>query len=169
MKKIAALLLCNLIVFAADAPRRAPGFCLIDTKGQWQDLADYHGKPVVVEFMQTTCPHCIAFAGVLSSLSLKYGDRVAILSVALPPDTPQTMLKFADSRKLSYPLLLDQGQVAVSYVRTGTIEFPNIYLIDANGMIRNHWENNVLNKDVFEGNGLSREIDKLLVGAPARK
>jgi peroxiredoxin len=169
MKKIAAILLCSAVVFAADAPRRAPGFCLIDTTGQWQDLADFRGKPVVLEFMQTTCPHCTAFSAVLNNLSLKYGDRIAILSVALPPDTPATMSKFAEAHKLNYRLLMDQGQVAVSYVRAGTIEFPNLYLIDANGTIRNHWENNVLNKDVFEGNGLAREIDKLFAGAPARK
>ncbi len=173
MKKIAAILLCAAVVFAAsvfaaDPPRRAPGFCLIDTKGQWQDLADYRGKPVILEFMQTTCPHCIAFSSVLNSISLKYGDRVAILSVALPPDTPQTMLKFAESHRLSFPLLLDQGQAAVSYVRAPSIDFPNVYLIDGAGMIRNHWAYNVLAKDIFEGNGLSKEIDKLFAGAPAR-
>ena len=169
MKKIVAILLCTAAVFAADGPRRAPGFCLIDTKGQWQDLADYRGKSVLLEFMQTTCPHCSAFTSVLGDLSRKYGDRLAILSVALPPDTPQTMMKFAESHKLAYPLLLDQGQVAVSYVRAPTIEFPNLYLFDAGGMIRNHWEYSVLAKDIFEGNGLSREVDRLLAGAPTKK
>jgi hypothetical protein len=47
-----------------------------------------------------------------------------------------------------------------------------VYLIDGNGMIRNSWSNNVLTKDIFEGNGLAREIDKLLAGtaaAPGKK
>jgi peroxiredoxin len=169
MKRILAILLATAAVFAADAPRRAPGFCLIDSTGQWQDLADYRGKPVLIEFMQTTCPHCVTLSGVLNGLKGKYGDRLAILSVALPPDTPQTMMKFASTHKLPYPLLLDQGQAAVSYVRAPSIEFPNLFLIDANGMIRNHWEYSVLSKDIFEGNGLSREVDKLLAGAPAKK
>jgi hypothetical protein len=42
-----------------------------------------------------------------------------------------------------------------------------VYLVDGNGMIRNFWVNSVLTKDIFEGNGLGREIDKLLAGAPA--
>ena len=34
-------------------------------------------------------------------------------------------------------------------------------------MIRNSWVNSPLTKDIFEGAGLSREIDKLLAAAPA--
>ena len=168
MKKIALALLCSLALFAADAVRRAPGFCLIDTNGQWQDLADYRGKIVVVEFMQTTCPHCASFVPVLADLRQKYGDRVAVLSIALPPDTPQAMHQFALGHKLSYPLLFDQGQVAASYVRAGSINFPSVYLIDANGMIREHWEYSPMTTEVFEGGGLARAIDKLMgIAAPA--
>ncbi|MCX6628993.1 MAG: TlpA disulfide reductase family protein [Candidatus Solibacter sp.] len=167
MKKIVATLLCGVALFAANPLRRAPGFCLIDTSGQWQDLADYRGKIVVLEFMATTCPHCAAFSAVLNSLKLKYADKLAILAIANPPDNPQTMMQFANGHKLTYPLLYDQGQVAVSYVRSSGIDLPAVYLIDAGGLIRNQWQYGVLTKDVFEGNGLSREIDKMLAGAPA--
>ena len=168
MKKILALLLCGVALFAAGALRRAPGFCLIDTSGQWQDLADYRGKIVLVEFMQTTCPHCAAFSTVLNGLKQKYGDKLAVLAIANPPvDNPQTMAQFAAGHKLTYPLLLDQGQVAYSYVRVPSLDLPTVYLVDGNGMIRNFWVNSVLTKDIFEGNGLGREIDKLLAGAPA--
>ena len=169
MKKIVAILLFGAALFAAGPLRRAPGFCLIDTSGQWQDLADYRGKIVLVEFMQTNCPHCAAFSTVLNGLKLKYGDKLAILAIANPPDNPQTMMQFVKDHKLTYPLLLDQGQAAYSYVRTPSIELPTVYLVDANGMIRNSWVDGVMTKDIFEGSGLAREIDKLLAGAPAKK
>jgi peroxiredoxin len=169
MKTIVATLLCGAALFAAGPLRRAPGFCLIDASGQWQDLADYRGKIVLVEFMKTGCPHCGAFSTVLNGLKLKYGDKLAILAIANPPDTPQTMTQFVKDHKLTYPLLLDQGQAAYSYVRAPSFELPTVYLVDANGMIRNSWVDGVLTKDIFEGNGLSREIDKLLAGAPAKK
>jgi peroxiredoxin len=149
--------------------RRAPGFCLIDSSGQWQDLADYRGKVVLVEFMQTTCPHCAAFSTVLNGLKLKYGEKLAVLAIANPPDSPQTMTQFVNGHKLAYPLLLDQGQAAASYVRSPSVDLPALYLIDGNGMIRNSWQYNVLTKDTFEGTGLTREIDKLLAAAPAGK
>jgi peroxiredoxin len=171
MKKIVATLLCwgalFATLFAAGPLRRAPGFCLIDSSGQWQDLADYRGKIVLVEFMQTNCPHCAAFSTVLNGLKLKYADKLTILAIGNPPDNPQTMMQFVSGHKLTYPLLLDQGQVAVSYVRSSGMDLPAVYLIDASGMIRNSWQNGVLTKDIFEGNGLAGEIDKLLAGAPA--
>ena len=167
MKKIVAALFCGIVLFAAGPLRRAPGFCLIDTSGQWQDLADYRGKIVLLEFMQTTCPHCAAFSTVLNGLKLKYADKLAILAIANPPvDTVQTMMQFVKDHKLVYPLLLDQGQVAYSYVRSPSVDLPTVYLIDGSGMIRNSWQNGPLTKDIFEGAGLAREIDKLLTGAP---
>jgi len=170
IKKIIALSLLGAALFAAGGPRRAPGFCLIDSNGQWQDLADYRGKVVIVEFMQTTCPHCAPFSTVLNGLKQKYGDKLAILAIANPPvDTPQTMMKFSQDHKLTYPLLFDQGQVAYAYVRNPSFELPMLYLVDGNGMIRNSWQSTVLTKDIFEGTGLAREIDKLLAPAPARK
>src|SRR5437762_10126895 len=104
MKRIAATLLCvvalyaamHAALYAADPLRRAPGFCLIDTTGNWQDLADYRDKVVLVEIMQTNCPHCAAFSTVLNGLKMKYGNRLAILAIANPPDTPQTMLQFVN-------------------------------------------------------------------------
>jgi peroxiredoxin len=167
MKTIIATLLCGVALLAAGPLRRAPGFCLIDTNGEWRDLADYRGKVVLVEFMQTNCPHCVTFSTVLNGLRMKYADKLAILAVADPPDNPQTMLQFVKGHKLTYPLLLDQGQVAASYVRSPSVDLPMVYLIDANGMIRNSWQNGVLTKNIFEGPGLAREIDKLLSGAPA--
>jgi peroxiredoxin len=77
------------------------------------------------------------------------------------------MSQFVKEHKLAYPLLLDQGQVAYAYVRSPSFDLPGVFLVDTNGMIRNSWQNSVLTKDIFEGNGLSREIDKLLAGAPA--
>ena len=178
MNKIASTLLCAAVLcaalFAAGPLRRAPGFCLIDTTGEWRDLADYRGKIVVVEFMQTTCPHCATFGTVLNGLKAKYADKLTILAIANPPvDNPQTMGQFVKDHKLAYPLLFDQGQVAVSYVRASGIDLPAVYLIDGNGMIRNSWQNSALTKDIFEGNGLAREIDKVLAEAhppaPAKK
>ena len=167
MRKFAALLLCSFAVLAADAPRRAPGFCLMDQRQQWQDLADYRGKVVIVEFMQSTCPHCAALVTVLEDLSKKYAGRLQVISIAVAPDPPQQVVQFAVGHKLTYPLLYDGGQVAASYTRTGGINFPAVYVVDREGMMRDHWEYGPLTKDVFEGGGLGRAVERLMVGAPA--
>ena len=168
MKKAIPILLCAATLVTAQlATRRAPGFCLSDTTGQWRDLADYRGKVVIVEFMQTTCAHCATFTPVLVDLAKKYGDKLQVLSIALSPDSPQTMMQFVKGHNLTWPLLLDQGQVAASYVRKGGIEFPTVYLVDRNGMIANSWEYGGLTKDVFEGPRLAHEVEKLMTSASA--
>jgi thiol-disulfide isomerase/thioredoxin len=171
MRKTLVTLFCAAALFAVDAPRRAPGFCLIDSTGQWRDLADYRGKAVLLEFMQTTCPHCAAFAPKLKEFQQKYGARLQILAVALPPDNPNAIMQYVKGQAITYPVLFDMGQVAGSYVRVPTLEFPTIYLIDANGMIHSHYEYSALSHDIFEANGLLPDLDRLVgaAAAPAAK
>jgi len=168
MKKALCLFLLALTLFAAGPLRRAPGFCLIDTAGQWQDLADYRGKVVLVEFMQTTCPHCAAFADVLNRVQAKYGDKIQILAIANPPDNPQTVAKFVQGHGVRYPVLFDSGQAAYSYMKKMKFELPQLFLVDQKGIIFNHYEFSALTKEIFEGNGLFGEIDRLLAPAPAK-
>jgi len=161
MRKTLVTLLCTAALFAADAPRRAPGFCLIDSTGQWRDLYDYRGKAVLLEFMQTTCGHCAAFAPKLKEIQQKYGAVLQIIAIAVPQDNPNTIMQYVNGHGVTYPVLFDMGQVAGSYVRVPSLEFPTIYLIDANGMIRGHYEYNAFTHDIFEGNALFPELDKL--------
>ena len=93
--------------------------------------------------------------------------KVAGVGAPPPSHTPAMMMQYVAGHKLTYPLLMDQGQVAASYVRAPSLEFPTIYLIDAKGMIRSHYEYGPIAKDIFEGTGLAREIDRMLAPAPA--
>ncbi|MBZ5723936.1 MAG: TlpA family protein disulfide reductase [Acidobacteriia bacterium] len=171
MRTILTILLCSAALFAADPIRRAPGFSLMDSNGQLHDLADYRGKVVVLEFMQTTCPHCAAFAPILQQVQQKYGDKIAIIAVTDPPDNLSTLSAYVAGHKVTYPVVLDCGQAAYSYVRSRTLNFPHVYLIDGAGMIRNDYEYGPLTRDIFEGKALFLEIDRLLGGAatPAKR
>jgi peroxiredoxin len=158
----AATLICAATVSAADYSRRAPGFSLPDSKTQLHDLADYRGKVVILEFMQTTCPHCNAFASVLAQVQQRYGDRVAILSIVNPPDDQNKVAPYIAAHKITYPILFDCGQVAFSYLRSGSFDIPHVYLIDANGGIREDFGYSDATKDVFEGKGIFSHLDALL-------
>ena len=165
MRTILALLLCSAAAVAADAPRRAPGFALVDLHGKFHDLADYRGKVVVLEFMRTACPHCATFADTLAQVEKKYGDKIAILAVGNVPltDTMQTLAQFAAGHKIGYPVLMDQGQMMFSYILSPEhAELPRVYVIDANGFIKADYVYDITTRDVFEGNGLFREIDRVL-------
>ena len=170
MRIILAVLLCTgALLAAADNPgRRAPGFALPDSKMQVFDLADYRGKIVLLEFMQTVCAHCAPFADVLERVQQKYGDKVAILAVANSRgDNDKTVAQFISGHGITYPVLFDTGQMAYSYLRSLNFDTPHVFLIDAGGTIRNDWEYGLVTRDIFEGNGLMSEIDSLLAGKAA--
>ncbi len=169
MRKIISILLCAAALLAAQG-RRAPGFCLSDSTGQWHDLADYRGKFVILEFMQTTCPHCALFANILKEAQQKYGEKIAVIAMVTAPDNPTTMIQYVNGHHVTYPVLFDQGQAMASYVRKNSLDFPAIYLIDANGMIKGEYEYSEITKSIFEGKGLFTELDRLVGGSsPAKK
>jgi peroxiredoxin len=147
---------------AADASRRAPGFSLPDSKTRQYDLADFRGRPVILEFMQTTCPHCSAFASVLAQVQQKYGDRVAILAIVNPPDDQGKVAGYIAAHQITYPILFDCGQVAYSYLRTPSFDIPHVYLIDASGGIREDFGYSDSTKDIFEGKGIFPHLDVML-------
>src|SRR3954447_26330825 len=170
MRSILATLSCATALFtaglfAAEPGQRAPGFALMDSKGDIVDLADFRGKPVIVEFMQTTCPHCAKFADVLDTVQKRFGDKIGIVSIANPPDSPTTVGKFIAGHNITYPILFDAGQAAYSYVRSMKFDLPQVYLVDANGIIFNRYGYSALTKDVFEGDGLLNEIDRLFTSS----
>ena len=170
MRTILAVLLCTAALFAAgeNSGRRAPGFALPDSKMQVFDLADYRGKIVLLELMQTTCPHCVRFADVLDRVQKKYGDKVAILAVVNSRgDDQNTVAQYISGHGITYPILFDAGQMAYSYLLSMKFDTPHVFLIDAGGTIKNDWGYSLLTRDIFEGDGLMSEIDSLLAGKAA--
>ena len=170
MRTVPTVLLCTAALFAAgdNSGRRAPGFALPDAKMQVYDLADYRGKIVLLELMQTTCGHCAAFADVLERVQQKYGDKVAILAVVNSRgDDQNAVAQYIAGHRITYPVLFDAGQMAYSYVRSMSFDTPHVFLIDARGTIENDWGYSLITHDIFEGNGLMSEIDSLLAGQAA--
>ena len=144
--------------------RRAPGFSLSDYETVPHDIADLRGKLVLVEFMQTDCPQCQKFAGILEEIRNKYGDRVAILSIVNPPTNVDMVKEFAKAHNLSYPILFDCGQVAASYFKASpqnpSFHIPHVFLVDADGIIFKDFGFNLKNKEIFEGKQLFDEVER---------
>ncbi|MCS6952399.1 MAG: TlpA disulfide reductase family protein [Bryobacterales bacterium] len=166
---MAALVLsCGDPLFGAGklSGRRAPGFSLPDSNFRQYDLQDYRGKVVVLEIMQTNCPHCRDFAKVLEKVKQRYGDRVAVLAIVNPPDTQATVARYVAETGSTIPILFDCGQVAASYLKATpanpSFDVPHVFLIDQDGMIRNDFGYGPATKAIFEGTALFGEIDRLL-------
>lgn len=157
-----------LLATAQEASRRAPGFALPDPEYKhFYDLQDYRGKVVLIDIMSTTCPHCMLTSTTLEQVKKKYGDKVGILSVVLPPDNQSTVANYIAKNRITTPIVCDMGQMTISYVqaRPGQaphLDVPRLFLIDKNGMIRGDYSYTDATHEVFEGPKLFPEIDKLL-------
>jgi peroxiredoxin len=169
MRNVVLTLLSAACLFASGelSGRRAPGFSLPNADySQFYDLQDYRGKVVIIDIMATTCPHCNLLATTLEKVKEKFGDKIQILSVVLPPDNQDTIRKFVSTNKITVPIVCDQGQMTISYFNArpdqAKISVPHLFLIDKQGMIRNDWAYEESTREVFEGPDLISEIEKLL-------
>lgn len=173
--RIFLVVIASLVALAAPSAagslsgRRAPGFSLPDSKMRQHDLQDYRGKLVLIEIMQTTCPHCRTFAGILEQVNAKYAGRVAILTVVVPPDTVDTVQAFIGQYKITTPVMFDCGQMSASYMMVtperSQVSFPHLFLIDRKGMIVDDYGYAAETKEIFEGKGLFAILDRLLGAA----
>ncbi len=126
---------------AVGAP--APSFTLTDTKGATHALADFAGKPVVLEWTNPECPFVKKHYGAknMQALQAKYVAQGAVwLSVCssapgkqghYPADEWNRIL--AEQGSAATALLLDpDGQVGLAY---GAKTTPHLFVIDAAGTL----------------------------------
>lgn len=161
------LLTCAAALMAGDlSGRRAPGFSLVDSEFVQHDVQDYRGKILLLDIMQTSCPHCGAFSNILQEVATRYAGKVTVLAVVNPPDNTATVKNYIAQHKLTYPLLFDCGQVAASYMMAtpqhSNFSVPHLFIIDAQGMIKNDYGYGPFTQGIFEGRDLFTEVDRLL-------
>lgn len=175
MRLFPFLLAAATVLSAANehAGRRAPGFSLPDHVMKQFDLYDFRGKPVVLELMQTRCPHCLELGAVLEKINSKYGAQIQILSIVLPPDQLKDVEEYISSRKVTTPVLFDCGQVTASYLKitpkNPKVSFPHLFLIDKDGVIRHDLDGGAdADRALMTLPLLSSQLDKLLGGSPAK-
>lgn len=112
---------------------QAPPFDLVNLDGQPVSLADYAGRPLILNFWQTTCEPCKrempAFAEFLEDQ-----DEVALLAISIEETTQQVRAFFAGLDMPPVPVALDvEGRARRAY---GIAGLPTTYIIDAEGIVR---------------------------------
>ena len=170
MRRLSCSVLLSAVLLSASGElsnRRAPSFALPSPDySHFYDSQDYRGKVLLLDIMTTTCPHCQLLSTTLEKVAEKYKDKVAILTVVLPPDNQNTIQQYRNVNHVTVPIACDQGQMTISYLNAKpgqrTIDVPHLFLIDKQGTIRNDFAYSDKEKSVFEGPGLFPEIDKLL-------
>jgi len=114
-------------LFAATLP---------DEKGKPQNLAQYAGKTVVLNFWATWCEPCREEMPELSQLHEEYKNKnLVVLGVAI--DDVATISEFLKETKVSYPLFAAemQGMEIASNLGNSKGVLPYTVIIKANGSV----------------------------------
>lgn len=112
----------------------APAFALREVgTNNTIDIAQYRGKPLVINFWATWCGPCWEEHPVLVANAKMLQPNVQFLGVVFQ-DKEDKILGFLQQRGTAYPTVVDdRGKTAIAY---GVGGVPETYFLDANGVIR---------------------------------
>ena len=107
---------------------------LPDSNGTMHRLAEYRGRPLVLNFWATWCEPCRRELPLLQALHQERGDSVRIVGVAV--DFQKDVLPYAKAKGITYPQLMGEkdGLAAVNAFGMDTA-FPFTVFADSQGNI----------------------------------
>lgn len=101
--------------------------------GQTLTLSDLRGRVIVLEFIETWCPHCQRMAPIMERLYQKYSDQVVFVSVAGSDLEPGNIASFIGAYKSSLTYVHDSsGAVFDLY---GVESVPTFFIISSGGKV----------------------------------
>ncbi len=110
----------------------APSWSLTTPQGDQVALADFQGRPLLLNFWAVWCPPCRAEMPLLAQAASQY-PNLAVLAVDVG-DSAADVTAFLQSQGLTLPVALDEnGQVANRYHVQG---LPTSFFLDAQGIVR---------------------------------
>lgn len=109
---------------------------LSDPAGQAQQLKQWQGRPLLVNFWATWCPPCVQEMPELSNLQVQRRGSLQIIGIGI--DSPSNIREFSQRLAVSYPIVvggLDATDIA-RQLGNQAGGLPFTVLIDATGQVR---------------------------------
>jgi peroxiredoxin len=130
----------SLAPAGAPIPRKAPEFTIVDVNGKQTLLSSLKGKVVVMEILDTTCPHCQHASLMLTALHQQLGPRgFQPIGIAAYNNARQQVLGFIQQFSPSYPIGVSTNETVINFLGFSLMDrvmVPQIAVIDRKGVIR---------------------------------
>jgi peroxiredoxin len=117
--------------------KKAPNFTLTNLDGKKVSLADYKGRPVLINFWATWCGPCKVEMPWFEQLRNQYASQgFEILGLADDADAGKDAIsKVAQKSGVTYPILLTDADGKVQESYGGLDVLPMSFYVDRNGVI----------------------------------
>ncbi|NQT60312.1 MAG: TlpA family protein disulfide reductase [Bacteroidetes bacterium] len=116
-----------------DGTLASINFELENIDGVKENLSDYHGKVVFLNFWATWCGPCRIEMPSMQKLYDEFrNDGLEVVAVNLG-ERQKTVVKFLEKNNLTFPVLLDETNMVASIY--GARSIPTTYILDRNGNI----------------------------------
>ncbi len=123
---------------AGDYPSSEAVFAAVfdDLDGKPVALADFKGKPLVLNFWATWCPPCRKEIPDLVEIHDRYGGRGVIL-IGLAVEEKTRIPEFVQANKVNYPILVgkDKGIELLQALGNRSAGLPYTLVIDRQGKV----------------------------------
>jgi peroxiredoxin len=111
------------------------GFTLKDLRGADVRLADFKGRPIVLNFWATWCGPCRAEIPALNEMVDRYKtDKLAVFGISVD-DAPADLQQFMAQNPMNYPVLLGRDQDKLLEAYDAVMYVPITWLIRPDGTV----------------------------------
>jgi peroxiredoxin len=111
------------------------GFTLKDMHGAEVRLADFRGRPIVLNFWATWCGPCRAEIPALNAMADRYkAEKLAVFGISVD-DQPADLRQFTTQTAMNYPVLVGLGQDKLRETYDAVMYVPITWLIRPDGTI----------------------------------
>lgn len=132
---------------AMGVGEKAYNFELEDIEGEHVKLSDFKGQVTILNYFATWCGPCVDEAPELEAFDQEYGKDFKLLIIDLG-ETRDRVKKFIDKHKTTSTYLFDfKQEVSKKY---GVIGQPETFIIDKNGIIREHYKGPIKKDELYE-------------------
>ena len=178
MRLLSALLLLTAgFVLAEDVNQPAPELEIKMEDGRVVKLSQFKGKPVVLEFFSTVCPHCQKSAESLEKILRAYSAKgVQVLAVTTDENQRKEFPEFRKKYGATYPMGTVGNQEAYRFFGLSVMKpfyVPTYAFIDRNGVMKERFIGGIMPDNPNAGPAaeqaeIAKHVELLLKGGPAK-
>jgi len=136
---LAWTLLLAAAAFAAEVPRPAGPLEITTMDGRKVSLSDLKGKPVLVMYFSTDCPHCQAAATKMAPIYKELSAKgFEFVGVTLNPTAEGNLGAFVDKYAVKFPVGLGDRSHFSRFTGLSVMTrfyYPYLAIVDKNGKI----------------------------------